>query len=150
METPDTSALPLTPEALEQLVLHGKLKELVDAVKPLSEKERKKLSKTAYSLYKLAKNKWDHLILTPYQDKQASKIHAFNRESVYKKAQCAILAVCPLSRVKDINHWIYTVKVKPHVIEILSDRKPAWLDQWIQYRLENNTSIYLWEFIRAL
>jgi len=149
METTTTQSTALTPEAFEKLILHGKLKELVAAVKPLTDKERSSLSKTADTVCSVSRSKWFFGTDSKKHKKLSSKLHALNTKSVFERAQFAVLAVCPLSRVKNSNRWMFRDGLDT-TLEILKDRNPSWLDEWVDHQLSENNTLLLWEVARGL
>ena len=150
METPVKKTNTLTPEAFENLVLRGKLEDLALALKPLNEKERRKLSKTAWTIFSVIKNRWFFGKTSEKHKQLASKIHALNVRPIFEKALCAALAVCPLSKTKSISQWIHGHGKEKWVTQVLKDRKPDWLQEWTEHLLENDNSVFVWEFMREL
>ena len=146
----ETTKQTLTSESLEKLIFHGKTADLVAALKPLSEKERKLLSRSAFDIYTVAKNKWEYRKISKKHERLEAKLHVLNTKDVFKRAQCAVLALCPLSKTKNVNQWIHFDGFEEWTFGILKDRNPAWLSDWIEYRLDNNNSVFLWELVRKL
>ncbi|MBX2822659.1 MAG: hypothetical protein KTR29_23380 [Rhodothermaceae bacterium] len=149
METTTAQSTALPPEAFEKLILHGKLRELVAAVKPLTDKERSRLSKTAYTVYSVSRSKWFFGTDSKKHKKLSSKLHALNTKSSFERAQFAVLAVCPLSRVKNTDQWMFRDGLET-TLEILQDRNPSWLSEWVDHQLSENDSLISWEFTRGL
>ena len=150
MKTPASSSTTFSPQAIEKLILHGKTKDLVATLKPLSIKERKKLSGTIYTVYSVAKKKWEYRKIPDKHRYLAEKIHVLNMQAVFKKAQLAVLAVCPYSKTKNVITWVNGGEYQKWMFEILKDRNPSWLKDWIEHRLEHNNTIFLWELVRKL
>ena len=153
METPvtSTSSSTLSPIALEQLLFHGKMKELIKALKPLSDKERRTLSKTAFEIYTVVKNKWEYRPISKKHEHLASKLNILNTKAVFKRAQCAVLGVCPLSKTRNVDYlWYQDNGSEQWAFTVLKDRNPDWLNAWVEHKLENNVNIFLWQFVREL
>jgi hypothetical protein len=95
----------MTPEALEQLVKDGPDEKLVGAMAPLSETERKALSKTAQRL------------------RRETKDGTSDRD----RACLAIFGVASLSSAKRVTLWELGryAEARPLLVKVLTDRKPG-------------------------
>lgn len=125
----------MTPEQLESLVLHSdKTSKLQAAFAALSEKERKALSTSAGRLRnqicrgKANDDASDEL-------KQYLKKRGTNHwnSSVYNNATIAVFALCPVSQLKKNDIFVWN---NGDVLQqVILDRKPDWLDDWLEYDL---------------
>ena len=123
----------MTPAELEELVMSGDPEKLAEAVAPLTEEERLKLSITASGLRRDL-------------DKASASIEDRTSDQLAETvimAELAMLAVCRLSRVR-------RVRVHSYALKILCDRKPAWLDGWIEEILKDEWPEIQWETLREL
>lgn len=135
----------MTPEQLEDLVLlKVSLQDMRIAFAKLSEDERKKLSTTAQKLYsQLSRGKAG--------DGASGQLKAvigkgdpngwgnWNRPET-KRAALAIVACGPLSALKKRIGFFHGSE-RQALRGIISDRKPAWLDAWIDHDLNSEISV---------
>ncbi len=128
----------MTPEQLEILVLEAdNTKVLQTAFSSLTEKERKALSNTAQKLRKqISRN-------SPDKDASEQLRKYFKQRKGYHwgspafhNADMALFALCPPSVLKRRDLFINWADIRV-VEQILVDRKPDWLDQWLAWNLEN-------------
>ncbi len=145
----------MTPDELEQLVLgQGAYAEqsMVSAFNGMTEAERAKLSKAAQQLFtQLGKLKPDaqaSQAVIDYIAHYLANLHPEDRgrtvPGAYVRAAHAVLALCPLT-------WAKKPEVKSYVGAqsvpmILSERKPAWLTQWVEADFEGD---WTWSQLRT-
>ncbi|WP_185964269.1 DUF6493 family protein [Aliikangiella marina] len=140
----------MTPEKLETLIFNNDREDLfVSAVSQLSEKERKTLSTHT--------NKLRNQITSGKAKADASKLvkrsiekHSANYwgTQAYSNVQLAVLAFCPLSTVKraiDFFSW----RDNSAAFQIILDRKPAWLDDWLAFNLDQEFANVPFELVRG-
>ncbi len=147
----------MTPEELEKLVAMADTAALVKAVEKLSETERRKLSKTAGRLYRdIDRVRFDFNPQTNLQKEEplerlknlikGKKITIHNQ---YIAAKLAALACCPISTVRRVDGR-GGQKATDHVLKILTDRQPDWIDEWIDEKLKGEWFSISWPTVRAL
>ena len=109
----------MTPEELKGFVFAGNVEGLVKAVESLSEKERSKLSKEAVKLNRYFSN--SSFVFSDPDVKSQKDV-----------AEIAILACCPFSSVRRIDPIRIAQK---EITKVLCDRKPSWINDWIEEKL---------------
>ncbi|WMS87047.1 DUF6493 family protein [Pleionea litopenaei] len=138
----------MSPEQLEQLIFEAKKPiELVRLLSDLSEKDRKALSTHCANLYKQIKK--------GEADKEASSLvvkHLDNAESywqsqAFKHVQLAILGLCPLSVVKRTIEYL-DWGFKDFAYQVIVDRKPEWIDDWLDFELSKEFTSLDFKIIR--
>lgn len=123
-------------EELETLVLTAKPEKLRETFANYTEQERKTLSvkanKLRSQLYRSKANK----------DASAQLIKAIEKQGEYcwnsdaqRNATIAAFALCPLSSLKTGEISIFREN-KEIWRQVISDRKPDWLDDWLDYDLQ--------------
>ena len=148
----------MTPEELEKYIITADVKGLLKNTSGLPESERRKLSKTASALVRaLNRLRWEPEKATVQANKFIAKFKAFvsgkkipNIHKQYRTAELAALAVCPFSVTKRIQanfHWDEHNNV---IVDILSSRKPEWINEWINERLKGEWAEIEWESLRYL
>ncbi|MEM9348166.1 MAG: DUF6493 family protein [Planctomycetota bacterium] len=146
----------MTYEELEALVAQGKPWAVAEALAPLSEAQRKKLSVKTGKLFKTFRVDIQGFGLDTKEQKEIRKRvmsiapKKFNRQIVFC-AVYAALGVCPLSVVKDIEFQgnLNEMKAKG-VVKILADRRPDWADQWLASLISNEWDAIPWGLLREL
>jgi len=132
----------MTYDELEALVLDTKDSEaLARALAPLDEKARAKLSGPAQRLYrqlhtnKAADDASGSLRASLSQRKGDSWSYWNAIEN--RHAMLALFALCPVSVVKkrEVHVWQDQIAV---LDQIIRDRRPEWLDDWIAHELESD------------
>jgi hypothetical protein len=120
----------MTPEEFQQLVKEGDREKLTVALSPLTEDQRKKLAKTAADLYKVARqNERIPMMLIAAamgQDKDRHTVTAL-----------AVLGVCGWTEAKKVRSTRFNFLPLGRAERILRDRKPDWLDKWVEQELES-------------
>ena len=148
--TPRKESATLTPEDVENLVLNGSIHELVEAYSYLEEKERKKLSKTANQLYKTVRKRDFGQQVSNALKSLAKRIAKGTIPALYVNAQLTVLAMCPFSSVKQLTLWYISNDKEHAMVKVLLDRKPDWLQDWLEFRLEKEMPGLTWDTIRKL
>ena len=149
----DTKALDqdqLTEKSLETLIVSGTLRELVDACKPLTEKERRSFSRYTSDLYKAIRNRGPGQKISSEVRALFQRVLQGKTSSLDKNIQLALLAMCPLSVVKRMDLWHMASEEEALLIEVLLDRQPAWLDQWLEVRFEKDMPGISWKGVQTL
>ena len=125
----------ITYEQLEELVLTGTPEKIRQTFANYTEQQRKSLSVKAGKLRtQLVRNKANK----DASEKLKLAIKKQGEFSWNSKAQInaciAVFAVCPLSTLKKTDFYMPT---DDHASwrEVISDRKPDWLDDWLEYDL---------------
>lgn len=140
----------MTPEELEEIVARGKPMKVAEALASLTEAERRKLSKFAAELYRRAyKAAWEpqsagprSFVIDPLRLLGAGKVAA---EDVEQAAKIAVLGVCPLSVARKMEYCR-----RGAVVKVLADRRPEWLGEWLEHRLNGEWPTIEWEVVRGL
>src|SRR5262245_50023875 len=100
-----------------------------EAVASLSEAERKKLSKAAAARYRAARK-------APWSND-------------WEFAALAVLAMCSLSDARKLEVRFFQ-RQEEAAAKILIDRRPEWLDEWVDAKLSAEHPEISWELLRAL
>jgi hypothetical protein len=121
----------MTAEELQQLVKSGDKDKLTAALAPLTEGERKKLAKTAAELYKAARqNERIPMALI------AAAMGQDNDR--YTVTALAVLGLCGWTEAKKVRSTRFNFLPLGRAERILRDRKPEWLDKWVEQELESD------------
>lgn len=150
MATQPIETRPLTPETLEHLVLHEEARTLAGAFAELNEKERKALSKTASNLYRVIRRRGLGQRVGDALKGLMERAATGKSRSLDVNAQLALLAACPASVVKRMVLWYMKPSHQKLMVKILLDRRPSWLQEWIEHRLDQEFQGISWESIRTL
>ena len=132
----------MAPEELEKFVARGDAKGLVKAVASLTEKQRKTLSTTAQSLRKEIDKAWTF----DRGDRPLERLKPLaGRKKVtlrdqWEATNVAVFAVCPFSQAKKI-HIVRYDEGENIFLRVILDRKPDWIDKWINDCLGRNELI---------
>lgn len=133
----------MTPEELEALVARADTRGLIDACKKLSEAERKKLSKTAQQLHKEIDNAAFQTVGNRQTPLERLKSWLGKRQvDLHEQrlvANLALFAVGPLSQVKR------AFGRDEFILEIMQDRKPDWIDDWVASAIAGESGSIHWE-----
>jgi hypothetical protein len=130
----------MTPEELKQLIESGPTDQMVAALAPLSEAERKKLAKGVVAMRK----------------EHSRRITIDDRMPPFStRLKLAVLALAGWTEAKrfhvaDVAHpYGSERRGRELLFQLLSDRKPDWLAKWADMELEN-TALGDWDFVRSL
>lgn len=121
----------MTPEELTGLVESGASAQLVEALAGLSEKQRRALDETAHQLYQ-----------HPPADREQAKRR-------YDAVRLAVLGLCKAGRVKQL-FLFGPPEFGAQVVEVLSARRPSWVDKWLEQRLEADQAELSYQAIEEL
>jgi len=147
----------MTPEELETFVARGDSRGFVNAVKNLTEAQRKKLSTTAQKLLKEINKAQSERIFDPLSRKKPferlmSLLGRKEKVTIQEQVAVAVLAVqacAPLSQVRKTNFRQYSGENLN--VEILRDRRPEWIDELIAGAISGEfSSGFGWNDYRAL
>lgn len=144
----------MTPERLQELILEGQPGEIAAALAPLPEKERKKISRAASSLYRqlqrgeLAKDAPPPL--RALFERIKGSLSRAEPISPYNNGQLAILGVCPLSVTRKLDIWYVRDEYEAALLKVLGDRRPDWIDEWLEFRLDEEFHGLSWRLVRQL
>lgn len=134
----------MTYEELEALVAHGDPMAVAEALAPLSEAERKKLSVGVGKLYKSVRyglngderESKEQVELRRRVTILLSKKKKLTVRHIVCSAEIAALGVCPLSVTQNI--LCYSPEGSDaEMVKVLVDRKPDWLERWIEKQLSH-------------
>ena len=130
----------MTPDQFEDLLFNAKSKDLRAAFAGLDEKTRKSLSKTAQAAFSsLSRNKAAKQAserIKKFVAKRKGESWDIWDAPINRRAGLALYAVAPLSGVKRQNLWVHGLDQKAIMMGILEDRRPAWLGDWVEWKLE--------------
>ena len=119
----------MTAYELTELVRGCDPRKLVDALAPLKESQRKSLSKTTVEL------------MRSYQ--QAS-------QNYRAMVDLAVLGLCGWGNARRARPILYgDMRRQDWVANILIDRRPEWLDKWVQLQLDS-PFFFEWAEVRHL
>jgi hypothetical protein len=113
---------------------------MLAAIAPLSEAERKKLSKAAVAIRKV-------LIQKPFD------LFIHRRPEVFR-LKLALFAVAPITETQRWRVWQVFTSInvrneeRDQLFQVLADRKPPWISQWVDKELEAEQAD--WQFVRRL
>ncbi|HUT88380.1 MAG TPA: DUF6493 family protein [Thermoguttaceae bacterium] len=148
----------MTPEELERVVAEGDPMRVAEACASLDEGQRRKLSKTAMEILKeVRRRKEDYkkeipdtplwARMRPWMETWAHPHH--HASYLWPAVNVAILAVCPLSSARKAVGGSGD-KFDPAIIKVLTDRRPTWIDQWVEHKLQQEHPNVTWNVLRAL
>ena len=106
---------------------------LAEVLAPLSERERKKLANTARQRHR-------EVLKNPFQGG-----HPFLWLHI---TELAVLATGPLSDARRIRGMIFQHEAA--TIKVLVDRRPDWIDAWLDHMLSARRSFISWNVVRSL
>lgn len=124
----------MTPEEFQSLLKPDDIRgqytlqdadRLVRAVAGLKEGERKKLAKIAAQFFREA---------APFSQREFASV--------------AVLATCPLSQARVVRGFLESFE--PAALQVLVDRRPAWIDDWVASKLAGQWWEIRWTFLRSL
>jgi hypothetical protein len=142
----------MTPEQFAELIAQGNAEKIAEASACWSEAERHKvwrgLSKIVKKLSGADRSPQDTLPVSLASDVLAElRDHRFRRG--YTAFDLAVLAVGPFSEAKKRGGW--NPSELGAVVKVLSDRRPEWIDKWVESRLGARfPTRYDWDLIRPL
>ena len=119
----------MTPEELTKLVTKGSYAEIATALSGFSEAERRKLSKTAAGLLR-----------------GEADLGLYG----YYRAGLAVLALCPLSVAKKMDWFARDREHDSAVVRVLADRRPPWIDSWLDALLSTSSPNLPFRIVREL
>lgn len=143
----------MTPEELESLVKQADAGALADAMAPLTEPERQKLSKTAATLLREIE-RYERQQRTEQIDSHVSDVMqrllhgALPGPSLHDKrtaAQLAVFGLCPLTGARKASvHARSGEAGGDALVRILSCRRPEWINQWLADELKKDWPTIEW------
>jgi hypothetical protein len=154
----------MTPEELLEHIRKGSTSQMVAALAPLEEKQRKKLARAVVEF----RNDFPVLASSPLgpalvhlsdldsrvANRTRGMLFAQERGPVAVRLKLALLAVGPWAEARRIRAWHvagYSMKDEAdwdHLFCVLRDRRPDWLEKWARQELEERISD--WQFVRRL
>jgi hypothetical protein len=132
----------MTAERLEEIVNWGDCQKMVEALRPLSEGERKALSKKAAEFFKAARlNPVDLVAMDSWQQR-------WERQT---RAALAVLGLCGWTEAKKCRPDRRLIFVWPQGVigQVLRDRRPEWVDKWVDQALDADR-LGDWHSVRIL
>ncbi|MCZ6874532.1 MAG: DUF6493 family protein [bacterium] len=127
----------MTPETLELLIFDSHPFRLAEAIQTLSETQRRKLSKTAYQCYRQKGN----------GDANAPGV---TRLQGVLTAEFAVLGLCPLSQAQRVRGNFCYGSAASIFLKVIGDRRPDWIDQWLEVRLADEIVGLSWQMLQQL
>lgn len=124
----------MTPEELEPLVERTP-REIVQALAPLGEAERRKLSKAGVQLLADLKKTYQSL---------------YSQAGTVVRAELIALAVGPWGTAKNISAAYSTSEFATAAFQILEARRPDWLPKWAEHHLDAAQMGSTWGVVRQL
>jgi hypothetical protein len=161
----------MTPDELKKLIENGPTDKMVAALAPLTEAERKKLSRTVVAMRKEHSRRITIddrvspfstrpdlavLALAGWTEAQRIRMTIEDPMSPFStRLKLAVLALAGWTegkrfRVADVAHPnSREPRSREFLLQVLSDRKPDWLAKWADMELES-TALGDWDFVRSL
>jgi hypothetical protein len=144
----------MTPEALERAILAFDTNAVIQLVIGATERERRKAAPKALEIARKSIN----LNSFMHVNEHASWMDFFNwKQRVYPAADLATLGTCTLPELRRLEA---KSRVRPKSagllrFDLLNRIRPAWLSEWVDWRLEAMQSpgtwgFEVWELIRRL
>ncbi len=139
----------MTPEEFAEIILEGDVSKLIAAVADLDELQRRKLAKMAAriesSTYTGMNNKPDKELLADCRKRMQDRYRP-NREACL----LALVAVGSFAQVRSLYQYGVGTS-REALLQVLMDRRPEWINRWIEARLNSETWHYVeWDFLRPL
>lgn len=145
-------------EELETLVSTGDALKVAEALAPLSVADRRHLSVQTASLYKAVRfgihvdersGKEAKEINRRVMGKLKDKHNTVQR--IIRACNVAVLGVCAWQVAKQANVMLlYNEKDDGAVLKVLTDRRPDWLQRWVEHKLDQNWIEIDWNLLRGL
>jgi hypothetical protein len=128
-------------DELEKLVLNASAEDIRETFADYSEQERKKLSvKTRKLRSQLFQSKANDDASAQLKKAIAKQGQSSWNSKELLNVSIAAFALCPLSSLKSDNFSLYRDDRRIWQ-KVISDRKPAWLDDWLDYDLQQDFGI---------
>jgi hypothetical protein len=151
----------VTPDVLIELIGRRQTGWLINASASMSEKDRRRLSKTASQARReIQRNRWafgaqikDSELwqrLKALQPPVPAEQGLTRWEHSAFVADLAVLAFCPLSQAKRVDCVNLKEPWRKDVIQVLLDRRPDWLDAWIDAKYDVQFGHVDWEVLYQL
>lgn len=151
----------MTPDILIELIGRGQTGWLINAAASMSEKDRRKLSKTASQARReIERNRWSFGAqindselwrrLKALQPPVPAEQGLTRWEHSAFVADLAVLAFCPLPQAKRVECVNLKESWRDDVIQVLLDRRPDWLDAWIDAKYDVRFGHVDWEILYQL
>jgi len=149
----------MTIEELEQFIANVDADGLAAAVTGMPESERKALSTATAKLKReleKARWRWDDEKGTSYSlrlDRLDRWLKTEALPEVYDQlsiAEMASLAFCPFSTVRKTDGRYIRIDGNRAMVAILTDRRPEWIDDWVEARLEDEWQGIDWGPLRTM
>ena len=142
----------MTSEGLVEIVFLRGLSDLVEALSPLDEKARRRLSKTALELnrglVRGGKIPIPSHLLEPVKEVLAGA-SPLNPPPASTTAALAVLGTGSLSQARRVEVFLWKPEQEDALMQILRDRRPPWMELWIEHSLDHGKSVFGWRALRA-
>ena len=144
----------MTPEQLEQLIAQGDPMKLARAVESLDEPQRRKLSKTASQLLREIRRREGDFRGQLAPNAIIERISQWLKKAptawwTERTGEIAVLAVCPFSQARKIDIH-FAPEHEPGFLKVLRDRRPDWIDKWVDLKLQDEFVGIRWEVLQTL
>lgn len=137
----------MNPETLERDILDCKTEGIVNALEGLNETERKKLSGTVQNILKDLNNKLREFNF--FDESYKTKYPKYQQQ--LQTAEFAALGLCPFSVTKKITgRYHNTPEHMAYLKKLFLDRKPEWINEWVEERLKGEWQTINWFLLRDL
>lgn len=146
----------MNPEQLTERIAARNPAALADALAALTESQRRKLSRTASTLYRAARReerrfRWGRS--DEITDETIRKLvdKAWHLNELIRMAGLAVLGVCPFSESRRVEPQpAHLVEYSDAMRRILLDRRPEWIERWFSEQLDRDVLEMSWTTARTL
>ncbi len=139
----------MTVEKLYELVLLRDPGELAAALAPLDEKARRRLAKPAAKLHRqLDRGEKIEVPAALVKPVRRAKIEFFG--SAWCTSGLAVLGTGTLAQARRIGSGYLRDEYEQAALKILTDRRPKWIDAWIEHILDQDFILVSWPLVRTL
>lgn len=141
----------MTPEELEGLILDRPPQELVAVLAVLDEKERKVLATTAQRIAKeigeIGSGRQETIAAWQQNQKVRMQWRSKHRHAELN-TELALLGLGNAAQAKRTEIWRCRHIGGEHLLRVLADRRPAWLQTWVEKKIAGEWPELSWELTR--
>jgi hypothetical protein len=142
----------MTPEEFAELIVSGDAEKIIESVAPLSESQRRELSKTATRIWSQFRDCENRKHDVPPKMPVLARLwkRLGDRYQPNRNACClAVLAVCSYSGfLRVLEEWIQIPT--DMFVRIIADRRPEWIDRWVKNCVESRHRPLKGDLLRAI
>lgn len=149
----------VTIEQVEQFIALADIEGLVNAAAGMPEAERRKLSQATAKLHReIERNPFrvdpkTNVVESVLPDRLTrwlqSKMYPVYRDQL-ATAELALLVFCPFTVVKSVTGGRYDEYMSNKIYKVLADRRPDWINDWIEENLKRDWITIKWSFLQRL